>query len=166
MSILLMTLLAAGATVLAALSARRQQALLTDPIYGCLTRQGIERQWRGNQHVLFLDIDGMHQANTALGYDEVNRRIRTALRVCRAGEAAAGRWFSGDEIVVLAPTCAIAAQIRQRLIAALLNEGMSATFAIAAPHGSLAETVALAASVVQGMKARREYAHGRPTIVH
>lgn len=155
MSILLMTLLAAAATVLAVLSARRQQALLTDPIYGCLTRQGIERRWRGNQHVLFFDIDGMHQANTTLGYEAVNRRIRSALRVCRAGEAAAGRWFSGDEIVVLAPSDRACAQIRQRLIAALANEDMAATFAIAAPHGSLAETVALAASIVQQKKQQR-----------
>lgn len=155
MIILTMTILAAAATALAVVSTRRQRALLTDPIYGCLTRQGIERQWRGNQHVLFFDIDGMHAANTALGYDIVNRRIRSALRVCRAGEAAAGRWFSGDEIVVLAPSDRIAAQIRQRLIAALLNEDMTATFAIAAPHGSLAETVALAASVVQQKKQQR-----------
>lgn len=122
-----------------------------DAAYGCLSRRGIEVRWR-KQWLVFLDIDGMHGANARWGYAETDRRIREALGVCRAGEAHAGRWYSGDEIVVLVPTVDAARCVIERLRAAFAAVEMSATYAIAAPQATLADTVAAAADEVQRQK--------------
>jgi GGDEF domain-containing protein len=76
------------------------QSLMQCPVFGCLTRQGIERRRRkvGNA-VVFADIDKMKEANSLWGYEETNRRIAAAIADLR-GDLVMGRWFSGDEFVI------------------------------------------------------------------
>ncbi len=76
------------------------QNLMKCPIFGCLTRQGIERRRRqvGNA-LVFADIDKMKEANAMWGYEETNRRISAAIANLR-DDLVMGRWFSGDEFVI------------------------------------------------------------------
>jgi GGDEF domain-containing protein len=115
---------------------RRTIATLTTcPIYGCLTRQGVDMEWarwRDRQPkpcIIFFDIDGMKEANTAWGYSEVNRRIAAVMSQIRSNERS-GRWFSGDEIVIICPESE-AYQTADRIRLAFIEQEMGATFAIA-----------------------------------
>lgn len=139
---------------------RRLADAYRDRAYGCLTRVGLERRWTGRGAVLFFDINRMHQLNTALGYREVDRRIREVLaEVCRAGEAMAARWQSGDEIVIwLRAGLDAVAHIVARLQAALAARGIDAMFATAPAQRDLVATVAAASDQVQAMKRERDRA--------
>jgi GGDEF domain-containing protein len=154
----LLTTLAILALVIAVVVARRVRQLLIDPAYGCLTRHGLTRAYRPSSDVLFLDIDDMHSLNARHGYGEVDRRIATALRATtRNGEVLIGRWYSGDELVVLCPG-GTGPHIARRLDAALAAEGISATLAIATRTQTLAAAVATASATVQQQKAARHSA--------
>jgi GGDEF domain-containing protein len=78
--------------------------LITDQVFGCLTRQGLELLVGLNVveggFVIFFDINKMHDANTRYGYAEVDRRIRESLKV-RGSDFTASRWYSGDEFVII-----------------------------------------------------------------
>jgi GGDEF domain-containing protein len=106
---------------------RLARSLQVCPVFGCLTRQGIERRKPGKGSiVVFMDIDDMKGANSAYGYDEVNRRIAASLSQVRQSDIV-GRWFSGDEFVVFAngDETAIAARIKE----AFKTNGLSVTLA-------------------------------------
>lgn len=151
-----LTTLAASAALagLAARATHMAASLLTDPTFGCLTRAGITRRWRPGMVALFFDLDGLHDLNATYGYEEVDRRIRAALAVCRRDEAAVGRWYSGDEFVVIVPTVEAAHAVEQRLRVALADVGLSATFA-ASLGTTLGAAVSSASSVVQLSKSMR-----------
>lgn len=95
------TLILAVALHLAYSTIRR---VYKDVTYGILTRQGGEAAWRrlGKRriHIVFLDIDYMHQANARWGYAEVDRRIASALHI-RQSDAFLMRWYSGDEVIAV-----------------------------------------------------------------
>jgi GGDEF domain-containing protein len=52
--------------------------------------------------LVYLDLDNLHDLNTALGHMRVNELLRPALQV-RSTDAVAGRVAEGDELVILAP---------------------------------------------------------------
>lgn len=133
------------------------ERLSHDQAFDILTRSGLESLcWpkvvNEAAFVIFIDIDHMHDLNSRLGYDEVNRRIRESIH-CRSLNSQRtpdiGRWFSGDEIVVLG-TDGDPVKYARSLLRALFINGISATFGIA-PITSidLAENVKVAMDLVQ-----------------
>lgn len=127
------------------------------PLFGILTRTAIEEIWSQqktlpNLAIGFLDVDDLKHVNLALGYDEVNKRLAEAFRLVREGETIA-RFFSGDELIILAPQSSILA-ICHRVQAALKSQGMSATIVATLYQGqdSLAEAAQSANRLVQQCK--------------
>lgn len=119
--------------------------LAHDPIYGCWTRPALEfivwPQVRARAKFLVMaDLDWLHQLNDSVGEYEVNRRVREAMQVRDSDVAAAGRWFSGDELIwILCDPLNDAGDGRgeinprkaaQRLQDAFGHFGLSATFGI------------------------------------
>lgn len=109
-------------------------ALTHDKTYGCLNRQGLELvEWpkmKANARwIIFADIDDIHKMNAELGYHEVDRKIRNALKVRSTDLMATGRWYSGDEIVWVISR-GDPEGLAKRLKAALQKQGLSATFAV------------------------------------
>lgn len=138
------------------------QALTVCPTYGILTRPGIDAQWQQlvktelyqSFAVVFFDLDFMHSLNEALGYEEVDRRIRESLSQVRQRERIkTGRWYSGDEIILLVPT-EEAQAAAQRIRRALQANDLSATFGIQpCVSACLITNVRGAAALVQRAKA-------------
>ena len=81
--------------------------LAYDRAFGMLTRPALldraERLPNGEYFVLALDLDGVHELNGRVGYEEVNRRVRESFVPAFRHTDLVGRWFSGDEILVLLP---------------------------------------------------------------
>ncbi len=79
--------------------------LSLDPVFGIWTRNAFlqfsQVMPRGLRVVVFLDLDKLHQLNDQLGYEEVNRRIKSIFSVPFRRSDLIARWFSGDEIVIL-----------------------------------------------------------------
>ena len=109
--------------------------------FGCYTRAGFERlvwpmikdraRW-----ILYFDIDDMHALNESFGgYDQVDAMIKRVLESVRSSDYVSGQWKSGDEFLVcltendqrgpLDPY-----MMRDRLIEALKQQGLTATFGI------------------------------------
>lgn len=134
-----------------------RDSLLYDPVFGCLNRAGLERQWtitRATHGIIFFDLDNMKQANDRFSYDGVNARIKLALlRSVRADETYAGRWFSGDELVLCAPK-QVLVTIAERAKLAFADEGLTFTAAISHGYGfyDLFEVVQQASQAVQAAK--------------
>ena len=133
----------------------------TCAVYGILTRTALEADWAKQKQIerlaiAFLDIDDLKLRNAELGQDETNRRIAKAFSLARSGEVieVVGRFFSGDEFVILAPTANIFSACN-RLMTALSDQGMSATAAIVLYKGqeTLAESVREAGDLVARCKA-------------
>ncbi len=155
MSVLL-CILAPLALVLSLVSVIRNRALLYDPHYQCLTRQGLERRWNGKGAAIFLDVDNMRHLNTTYGYRAVDARIAGALAAaCRKDEAYAARWASGDEIVIKLEELELVPIVLPRLHEALTERGLSAPLVPVPAERSLEATIAKASDLVQEMKRRR-----------
>ncbi|MBW4661001.1 MAG: diguanylate cyclase [Drouetiella hepatica Uher 2000/2452] len=152
----------ATATVNLALLIKWQQAetriqqLTVCPSYGCLTRQGVDIEWKRRHDrppkpsIVFFDIDGMKEANAKWGYAEVDRRISSVVSQIRSSELVTlGRYFSGDEFVIICSKSE-AYVTANRICKAFADQSMSATFAIApCVSASLEECVRPAADAVQ-----------------
>lgn len=126
------------------------------PTFGCLTRQGLDAHWQSikrkdNLSLVFLDIDNMHQLNSNLGYQEVDNKLNRVFSKVRKDEAL-GRWYSGDELVLLINKHE-AMQAANRLKSALNTEGISATFGVVKAEGEfLYDAVKKASALVQESK--------------
>ncbi len=81
----------------------RMDALYQDPILGILTRDGIEKAMKGMERfsMLFIDITNMHGMNAEYGYDAVNEKVKAMFDKVKYRNRCIGRWFSGDEIVIV-----------------------------------------------------------------
>ena len=132
----------------------------TCAVYGILTRTALEADWTKQKQIpylaiAFLDIDDLKLRNADLGQDETNRRIAKAFSLARSGEVieVVGRFFSGDEFVILATKDEIVAAC-DRLMTALSDQGMGATAAIVLYKGqeTLAEAVREAGDLVARCK--------------
>lgn len=110
---------------------RLAAALSIDKSFGVLTRNAFQvlifpKVRKLIRAVIFADINNLHSLNRTHGYEEVDRRLKTALATRRADIIL--RWFSGDEIVwVLLEGDANA--VIQRVTAQLAQQGLSAIFA-------------------------------------
>jgi hypothetical protein len=125
----------------------------TDIPYGCLSRKGLERRYQSgdDRAIIFLDLDNMHEMNDLYTPDGSDIRISASLECVRASDSITGRWYSGDEIVLNTPMDA-AYIIAQRLQAAFIANGLSATFGIAPAGDSLRESVRLASDKARAAK--------------
>ena len=137
-------------------ASRRNKKLYKCPTFGCLTRQGIDVYWQSqrrhsNLALVFLDVDNMHDANNQFGYQEVDAKLKNAFSKTRKEERL-GRWYSGDELILLVDihNADLAAS---RLLQALKIEGLSATFGIVKAEGRfLFDSVKKASALVQASK--------------
>lgn len=130
------------------------------PVYHILTRAALEMRWKSvkrqsNLAIAFADIDELSLVNKLHGYDEANRRLSAALSVLRRKDLFAGRFFSGDEFVIVAPVNDIDKPVR-RLVSALHENELSATIAIALYKGedSLTDAASEASGIVKGLKSK------------
>jgi len=108
------------------------------PVYGVYTRTALEEFWPAQKQVkglaiAFIDIDDLKLKNTELGQYKANRRIAEAFSEARQGEVI-GRFFYGDEIVILAPADEIMKPC-DRVLLALQEREMSATITITPYRG-------------------------------
>lgn len=137
--------------------------LARDPVYGCYTRPGLEYiVWpeirQRARWIIFADMDGFHDLNEACGYDDVNERMQKALQLRKMDAAAAGRWFSGDELVWILCDTDGRPPTNPQLAARRLQKtfkkfGLSATFGISRVLSyHLAENVLPAYRLVQQAK--------------
>jgi GGDEF domain-containing protein len=106
---MLLALISTNAVLIALVVFQRLQIkkLYLCPSYGCLTRQGVDAQWqkhknKSNQSLIFLDLDNIHRCNEEWGYAVVDAKIKASLK-CRKNELL-GRWYSGDELIIIVPT--------------------------------------------------------------
>lgn len=107
----------------------------TDPVWGVLTRTGMEyhmHQLQPGYDLLYVDIDNMHDANTAYGHEGTDRRVRQALaslQMRRGDFMLSGRWLCGDELIFLLPG-GTGSGAAGRLLAAFQAAGLGATIAV------------------------------------
>jgi GGDEF domain-containing protein len=116
----------------------RIHVLSMDPAFGIYTRQALQfladHQPRGERLVIFLDFDRIHELNEEIGYEEVNKRIKYMLRLPMRSGDLVGRWFSGDEIVMVLDTTKAGNAIQRRLREAADEVGMTFTAAMGLWH--------------------------------
>jgi len=134
--------------------------------YGCYTRQGFQKLVWPNiaakaQWIIFFDIDGMGVLNEQLTHAGVNAIIKKSLAV-RTSDFLTGQRYSGDEFMVVVTddpdrgeTNPI--ELAMRLKETLLENGASATFAIAPViSDDLMANVEPAVQLVEAAKKRNE----------
>lgn len=126
-----------------------------DPSYNVTTRPAVDlelpRIHGDASHVVFFDIDHMHELNEKHGYDKVNGMIKRAVHVRCDDVLLRARWFSGDELIVILKG-SDPVSFCTRLQTALKNEGLSATMAYAPYTGNLDTDVSACAEMVQAAK--------------
>jgi GGDEF domain-containing protein len=81
------------------------EELSRDDVYGIWTRaaflQFCKVMPRGVRAIVFLDFDRIHDLNETIGYQEVDKKIRSTLDAGFRASDLVARWYSGDEIVIL-----------------------------------------------------------------
>lgn len=132
--------------------------LYFDRSYGILTRGAIELEIRHSKkellkYLVYLDIDYLHEFNNKVGHDEANNRIRRALHFRSSDLVICGRWYSGDEIVIIIDGDPLA--FCARLGESFSREEMSATTAFVPFSGRILEDVKKAKKIVDEKKAKR-----------
>jgi len=82
--------------------------LSRDPCFGVLTRPAIEHAVKmllSSFDAIFLDFNAIHELNQDKGYEWVNTTIRETFATFKFRNTdLVGRWFSGDEIVIITLT--------------------------------------------------------------
>lgn len=128
-----------------------------DKSFGILTRPALEIEHRKQSDavtVIFLDLDHIHNLNEQIGHEAVNRKIKKALHLRHDDIVLTGRWYSGDEIVLLVKGDATG--IMNRLQASLTKHGLSATIATAPLTKQLHRAVDQAKAKVEKSKAQNQ----------
>lgn len=77
-----------------------------DESFGILTRKGLDsrlKEIEKERVVCFLDLDNMKSLNEVFGYKEVDKKVKTLFSCIRESDVIIGRYFSGDEIVIILP---------------------------------------------------------------
>ena len=117
------------------------QALAWNDEYGCYTRPGFEKLiWpeisSKAQWIAYFDIDDMGKLNAAYTHAGVNAIIKKCLTM-RASDFMTGQRYSGDEFIICITDDAPGRresnpiELCSRLLEAMRENGISATFAIA-----------------------------------
>jgi len=78
--------------------------LSTDSSFGILNRSGIELKMGMNKNpfnAIFIDFSDIKTLNEKHGYEEVNKKICKKLGKLKNENHIIGRWFSGDEIIII-----------------------------------------------------------------
>ncbi|BAY20822.1 GGDEF domain-containing protein [Calothrix sp. NIES-2100] len=131
------------------------------PVYNIFTRAALEIRWKTidktDLAIAFLDVDKLKQANQFYGQADCNNRLAKALSVLRGSERfeISGRFYYGDEVVIIAPVKDIMKPVK-RVQDALKANGLSATIAITRynpEHKSLTDAVKPANKIVENLKA-------------
>lgn len=139
------------------------KVLAYDETFGVTQRPAIQNEMRGKvsfaRHIVFADVDKMHEANDALGYEEVNRRISKAVNLRFSDVLLRARWFSGDELVFVL-TGNNPEGFCKRLSAAFKKEGLSVTALSRKFSGNLESDVAALAEDVKAIKMSRASRRG------
>lgn len=86
---------------------RKISELCYDESFGILTRNGLNEKVKEIKKpfdYIFLDFTDLHLLNERIGYTEVNKRIKGLFEKFK-GKCIVGRYFSGDEILVISNEC-------------------------------------------------------------
>jgi GGDEF domain-containing protein len=81
-----------------------EEKLCIDDSFGILTRPALEiamRQYLQVFDCLFIDFNNMGKLNKIIGYGTVNKIIQKIFNAFIDDQRLVGRWFSGDEIIVV-----------------------------------------------------------------
>ncbi len=129
-----------------------------DPRWAILTCVGVERRLQQLQpgcDLVYGDIDFLHHANEHYGHAGVNQRMLRALQFRMTDFVLAGRWESGDELVFVCPS-GTGEGAAHRLLSALHDQGLSATFCVIEATHHYAPTIQRAQACVAWAKAHQE----------
>lgn len=130
-----------------------------DKAFGILTRPAVAIEYRKNVsggYVIFLDLDEIHELNDRLGYAQVDRLIKRALKIRSTDLRLAGRWASGDELFFYIQGNPV--EFCKRLLTNLSKFGLSGTCAYTKATANIEKTVKKASDRVQ--QAKRENKRG------
>lgn len=78
-----------------------------DKSFGILTRGALEKtisRLKCPFNAIFIDFDSIHVLNNEMGYEKVNAIFRDMFSAFENKNSVVGRWFSGDEIVMISST--------------------------------------------------------------
>jgi GGDEF domain-containing protein len=131
------------------------EMLSIDQTYGVITRAALPVKLNEVESqikfVCFFDLDGIHNLNEELGYQEVDNRIKQALQVRSTDLLIKNRWYSGDEI-----TCFLSGNDPEgfcnRLMESLKQFGLSATIAYTDYTGDYVSDIKKCSDKVQSLK--------------
>lgn len=131
-----------------------------DDAFGMLTRPALIQHARrlppDAYFVLFLDLSHMRLLNARLGYEEVNRRVRRTFTPAHRRTDLVGRWYSGDEILIVLPHDPTALSgLVVRLVRHARANGLSFVYAFSAwphPEADFDETVSRLTRLVLARK--------------
>lgn len=130
--------------------------LSIDPSYGILTRPAmhleIKKVATQAKYLIFTDIDDLFVVNALLPRktEEANEKIFRALHLRSEDVLLSGRWYSGDELVIILSGNPDA--VCNRLKEAFEREQLSITCAWVEYTGNFAEDVLAAKSKVDALK--------------
>lgn len=72
-----------------------------DKMFGILTRPALELKIEGTINACLIDFNNLKKLNQLLGYNKVNARIFKIFEKFKCYGCVCGRWFSGDEILIV-----------------------------------------------------------------
>jgi GGDEF domain-containing protein len=108
--------------------------LSVDKPFGILTRAGVEEKFLRTGYtsdVILIDIDDMKQKNKDLGYSAVNELITRVFEEFNFRDLdIVGRWFSGDEFIIIPIDSGDSERLTRRFQAHCLGYGISFKFRI------------------------------------
>lgn len=112
---------------------RATEKLCSDVIFNILNRNGLEEkisQINEEFNAIFMDFNDIHDLNQLFGYEKVNSKIRRSFEVFRSDKILIGRWFSGDEMVIIYPINVKDDVILARLSECTNAQGLSFKYAL------------------------------------
>lgn len=140
--------------------------------FGCYNKSGFaEMKWPEIAHrakwLIYLDVDGVHEINEAAGtYEVFNTKMRAVWMKLRSTDVISGQYNSGDEFLacILAPIRIPGDRrqdidpevVKDRLVQALAEQGLTALFAIVPVRSmDLEENIQPAADQILAQKKAR-----------
>lgn len=129
------------------------QQLSVDPSYEILTRPALSlklQQTDNARFLIFIDIDDLFIVNDRISHDEANRKIAAALKIRSTDVLLSGRWYSGDELVII--LSGSPAVVCRRLKKSFQDQGLSITCAWVEFNGDLVACVKAAKAKVDAAK--------------
>lgn len=140
------------------------RALSWDSAFGIWTRgaflQFCEVMPRGQRVLAFMDLNHIHELNEALGYSEVDRRVKATFTLPLRRSDVVARWYSGDEIVILFDSERSGAERKMaQLSEAAAHHGLTFDFEIGEWQVGRREVEDVVAALAQQVTARKTGRH-------